>query len=805
MAKLVFDDENKTLKFDEPAATTPTGLPALSSSATPSIDAAEPNAAPQPQPAPGAAPLPGMTPAPAPQLAGDLTPGSSAPAEPDINQNLVFGDPTLGIRPVNIDYLGFGREVLRQASTTVGLIKGAAIGAAAAGGPLDPPGALVGGVIGAALGYGLAKSSNDTLDRAIGDRPPITDVKEGFNEAVRDVDEGAKIEMMGHIIGVPIGKVLEFAAGPISGALVGGKEAMAQIIQKAKDFGMELSPAEVTKSKGLSLLENFLSNVPFAAGKFQKEQLAQLQALSAKRQSILDSNGGEKALEEAGLKMRNLIDDVTKDFRNFDEDNLARLKDRVLQKVGSPESYHDLIQPLEQANEKNISRMRDFKNQKYENLAQIMPDDLSGTPTELHAVASQALPELERALPELQDSSALSIVKGVLSKDTMSASELVANRAALNNWVAKNTNFGTGEMTNAARIGKQMIGAIDEDLGSLAESTGDQTLIDSFKLARQANADYKNYLNDPLVRKIASNQKPEAIVASVYTPGNDSEIQKFQEKFGPDFSDRAKKVFLSSLLGLNKVQGLEDVQPFTGDFIRNQMGKYGTTLKSILQPQEIRYLTRIADVVDGRQAMSDEIIKNPLLRSIMRSDRASTMVDLVVKPNDVGNVLAIKKYVGEDGMDQVRNGLLNKLLVKNQFGNFSPNKFSSEFGKYDERVLNEVFAPDVVKDLKDLSFMSSLSGGAEKVAGNPSGTSKNLITGMGIGYLVSHPIRGLAVVLGASQVTDLYLSAIGRRYLTQGFVLPVAAKIAPEIATKIMGLVYENSKRKDDLQKKQGE
>jgi hypothetical protein len=290
-------------------------------------------------------------------------------------------------------------------------------------------------------------------------------------------------------------------------------------------------------------------------------------------------------------------------------------------------------------------------------------------------------------------------------------------------------------------------------------------------------------------------------VASVYSPGNDTEIKKFQDFYGKDFAERAKKVFTNSFLGLTPDPTLPDA-PLTGDFVRSQMQRYGSTMNTIYTPKEVAYFREVADVLDGQKELAATVIKNPVMRSIITSPRASGIIDIIVKPKDVGNVAIIKQYAGEAGVKEIQNGLLNKLLVKNQVGTFAPQTFAREFNKYEPRVLKQVLPEPVYNDLRQLAEVSMRAGGAEAMAGNPSGTARNLLVPFGIGFMFHNPGAAASILIGSRAFTELYLSNAGRQWLTKGFSLPAMSDEAVKVASKITIMMLEKEREKEKGEQK---
>lgn len=137
------------------------------------------------------------------------------------------------------------------------------------------------------------------------------------------------------------------------------------------------------------------------------------------------------------------------------------------------------------------------------------------------------------------------------------------------------------------------------------------------------------------------------------------------------------------------------------------------------------------------------------------SSAPSDMVDSVLKPGRVEDAITAKALMGEEGFKSLKQGFVNRLLESKNLGR--------ELAKYDDEFLNSVFNPEELGALKDMVAIKGRAMGAEKLAGNPSGTGQTIgMFGTGIGLVnaakklfTGHPIEA------ASEATALLGGPIG--------------------------------------------
>lgn len=125
------------------------------------------------------------------------------------------------------------------------------------------------------------------------------------------------------------------------------------------------------------------------------------------------------------------------------------------------------------------------------------------------------------------------------------------------------------------------------------------------------------------------------------------------------------------------------------------------------------------------------------------STAPSDIADAVLKPGRVEDVNLAKALMGDEGFETLKKGFVNRLLESKNLGR--------ELAKYDDEFLNSVFRPDELRQLKDMVAIKGRALGAEKLAGNPSGTAQTVGT-MATGGALLHA--------GAKALTNPILAAL---------------------------------------------
>ena len=106
--------------------------------------------------------------------------------------------------------------------------------------------------------------------------------------------------------------------------------------------------------------------------------------------------------------------------------------------------------------------------------------------------------------------------------------------------------------------------------------------------------------------------------------------------------------------------------------------------------------------------------------------------------------------------------------------------------KYGNETLSALFNQKELYSINQLRHLSMFVQKAERMAGNPSGTAQN-VAAIGMGALmIRHPIRGTLYALTSKMAARLYLSPIGRKWLTEGLRTPAGVTNALNVHGKLL-------------------
>ena len=198
-----------------------------------------------------------------------------------------------------------------------------------------------------------------------------------------------------------------------------------------------------------------------------------------------------------------------------------------------------------------------------------------------------------------------------------------------------------------------------------------------------------------------------------------------------------------------------------------------------------------------------------LLGKISKKDAAG-IVDLLIRPNNTVRMTHFKKLMGEELTQEVETKFISEYLIKiNQYGSIYPNKMTNIYNKY-QKTLKNMFDKDTSKGIENLMTLAKNSTSIGEIENSQIGSAitargqfrtlvhsaSNLLflaagsgAGVGVGYAVGYPITGTVAALAAVFTPDiiarLYLSKIGRKYLTIGYLIPAKSKQAIELFTRM--------------------
>lgn len=697
--------------------------------------------------------------------------------------------------------LGASKEIARFAGETAGMVGGG----------------MLGGVGGAALGYGGVKAFERFLE---GEKATIP---EAALTTTKDVGTGFGAEIGGHVAGKYLGGMLEKISRPGVGRLI-SREEIVQRIKAAESLGVTLSPAEATGSKSLSLYESMLDKSPFSTTIINEwRELRQLKPIIAMREKALES-GNLKEVDVLGANIKNQVEQFVDRLRVVDEAKRQALKQRTLEKFGVTDSMEDLGKSAQEIIGKRSAEAVAKKNAVYAEMADFIPQENMATPT-LASTAKKNLEQLSQ-LPN-QDATLMktlkwasdsdiekratldsiaayppAVQKQIMEKNGIAGDVLVERdwgtlqrfRTQLNDLIRQNDlaiKSGNpslkGQTTNEGRIYGELKAALDKDLEGAAKKTGGE----AWDRYQAANAFYKDeyapiWKQAGIIRKVAFSN-PGAVADVVLQPRNVLEVETLRKAMGEQaFNETVKPAITNKLLGKSDI--------FDPKELAASLEKYGDeVIGKIYAPGEIAFLK---DIAKGGGFNLNEVIPAGMKSLVNEISKRSpeTVADVVLTawdktpntPRLVENILKIRTMVDKETFEGIKAEFASRLFQENPITKYiQPERLSRHIQKL-EPALKLLYSPEQVSWLNKVAETGRLMAMAEKSAANSSGTAMNVVTWGTFGAILNSPIQGIGTgVIAPKFMANIYLSDAGRRYFTEGLKTPLGTKRGTEIATKL--------------------
>lgn len=718
--------------------------------------------------------------------------------------------------------LGAAKEVARFGGETAGLIGGGMLGA-----PLGPAGA----VAGAGLGYGAVKALGRFLE---GEKATIP---QAALTSAKDVGTGAAMEMGGQIAGKTIGGLLERISKPAISTLPPG--VIAERIAKAKELGLELSPAELTGSKGLALYESMLDKSPFSTGVINAwRELRQLKPLVALREKFLSEGTGLQQTEVLGQQIKEQVNKFLGQYKSLDEAQLNILRDNVLKKMGSNDTYEAIGKSAQEAITARSKAVYEKAGELYTKVGESIPEGSVVNTSKMRDTALKLLEEESKKPISLQNPQVRRVLEDISGSKKALEGDIAAYpetmqqqiraqidaegiggfdwktvqsiRSELNSRIAtsdaamKMAQPGAKfQSSTEAGVYKQLRKALDKDITTFAEQTGGDVK-ESFDLANAFYKEGKLVYNAPAIRRMLSSN-PEKIVDMIFRPKGGSEVDLVIKAIGKEsFNKTLKPAFTKRLLDTGEI--------FSPKSLQTNIKKYGDEiLAKVYSPEELKVIRDLS--ANGQIQMESKLEGLSFLRTIA-NQRPEIIVNSILGSYErfpgsttiLNNSLVIRGIVDKSTFKSLQKEMSDRLFRLNQITDqVQPEKLAKTIQTYD-KVLQKFYSPEQVEWLKKVSDTGKVMASAERLASNPSGTAQNVVTWGTWGVIIKSLTSGqlgetvgglFSAVIAPKQMANIYLSDAGRRYFTMGMRTPIGTKKGIEIATKlseIAGLEYKETK-----------
>lgn len=722
--------------------------------------------------------------------------------------------------------------------------------------PTAPATAGVGPLLAAGGGYAAGSSLADTLDQLIGvvprgkffSLPTKEQVKSTIKDTAEDIKSGVTLEAGGQLIGIPIAYAGKALLTGVSKAVTRGPEYLQALREGASKIGINLTPAEIVGSKALSTLESILDNLPWTSGIIQRHRLGEMKKLNDLREELIKKEGSPERVEEIGLKIKNMIDSFMQKMGTVNKEAMNSMKTRLLQKMGSKFSYEDLDISAKEAVQRYQQQLNEQVHTAYEAVARQVPE-IMAEPKNAMKIAERIVQEQTSGPASLSNQKLLGTAKYFLKTQKDVPADVIQLYQVSNPIVKKQLEEQFPELLNTGLeksypqlvrdikklnqekfsridtsggkyridpIGKdydELVKALNDDLTDFAKQSGNEEILAAQEIANQL---YKKKLAlfEDKAFKLINNKYPGAVAKTVLQSGDTELIDRYRSLTGDALFNKAKQRLTNDILGLGPEQTV------IGDDIRRRVVQLGESAKSIYSNDELNFFKKLSNAVDLREEFTSDIISNPILKNMVNKGETvpEGIAKSIIKPENTTTKRVVEKFIGKDGVKKVADAFLPELLATNQnTKDFMPQTFAKTFNEYGYDTIKAWYGDDFALRLKQLADVGERMGSAERLAGNPSGTGRFMITfneGRRVGELAGKAITSAAgmggaygigagryllslagessLILGSRQLAKLYTSPAGRKLFVDGLITPQTAKAAGDISGRILAILSGN-------------
>lgn len=744
---------------------------------------------------------------------------------------------------------GAGRELYKTvgkpAIETIGMIGGGIIGAGSGFFGGAGVGAVPGAALGAGLGYTGARNLTGVLDSAFelerGLRKPTGG--EVVKENIKDIALGS--------LGPPTPMKTALQKEALALRKMGGQRITEAMLEGT---GIEATAAERTGSKTLAQVESLLEQVPFSSDIVQNWREAnQLKPLmDARNKYIKSGNINTPEGEALGLQIKEAIDKRLGQFDLAKTDATNKLRDDMLKKLGSSESYEALSKGAQEVisgksaqsvlNKNALySAVDDVMPQgelsftNYQNTAQKFKDELSqlpnsdkeltnilkwgteakGTPEQQKIkdiMAYTSNPELQAQLLKKEG------LEGITVGPTKDWKTMQNHRNQLTDIIngankPNNNPILHGQIDDTQRRAKLLRDALDKDFEAIAKQQGGEVL-EKYKIAQAFYGnEYAPVWKNKVIRSMA-NKNPDQVIDVAIKKGSTTEVNLIRKAMGDaDFDKTIKPAFTNKLLGAGKDA------PLDPNKLQKSIAEYGDeTLSKIYSPAELSMLKDVART--GKIILDKKLPNTSLLRSIANKP-SNVIVNSIIGAEEralgssvvLQNITALTPYLTAQQKEGVKTEFLKRVFKISEITrSVEPVTMSKNISRNQE-VLKKFLSKEELDGLNKIAAVSREMSKAQQMAANPSGTAKNVIAWGVANQLIFSPIEpltrgdvgesakrvGLGIttaILAPKVLARIYLNPKTRNLLIKGMTTNRDTQQGKDIARQL-AIVISNEQMSD--------
>lgn len=429
--------------------------------------------------------------------------------------------------------------VVRPTMEAGGAIAGGVIGQ----GAVPIPG--VGMAAGGALGYAAGKTGADLVERGLGTMEKIKSGAQAATETMDAIKSGMISEIGGNLAGRAAQTVIKK-----------GSPAAKAAYEKAKEWGVKLTPAEATRSRLLSSVEAVLAKTPFSSGMISRFRARQAEQLEQAANGLIETLGSTEAPQTVGQGAQQAIEQ--KMFKRL------AAKDQLFDRL----TKH--IHPGKLVDTQNVKETAEMLLQKE---AQLPAGDRN----------PEIVKYLESKIRDAQVGLSFDGFKGFRERLNQKIGDMADN--------------------SIKQIHKALKKAADMDMAAFTEREGG-ALESSWKKANKVHGAVKELYDDPNIRSIMDKANPSAIVNSLMNSKNTLQLTLLRKAMPEKAFQNVQKAMVTRLFegGVNQTPG---------QALNSNLKKYGEEyLEKAVTAKTLARLKEFAKVADAAQH-AEKVAGNP--------------------------------------------------------------------------------------------------------------------------------------------------------------------------------------------------
>lgn len=658
---------------------------------------------------------------------------------------------------------------LSKAGSFVGdIAEGVALGAGDIAKVVNP---AAGEALGA-VAYTAVKGVERGIRQLTGNISKETAGEELANQG-RDLKEGAVMMAGGGVIGKAATVVGNKILSPVYKQV---KEGAVKLIDK---FNYPATPADISHSKTLGILESVLGYKPLSGDVLLKRNTEKLTRMMQVREELINKGADNQTVEQFGKNIKKEAGAILSKYTNAKDEALSSMTDDFLNKYGSlskTEGGEQFVSAMSKDLKSRNENISSLYNQVKETLPQ-KGKDLVPLSNNIQSMAKELLDEELSKAPAQQNSKIIKTLQDFLPKDNnLGLSNEILNKNPALSAELKKANSMTwdgidktrgqllenrreilkatgGKETNESRIYSKLSGALDDEMTAFSEILGQveptkpslyhysETKIKGSTL-KAGSPHEQNYFGDG-VYLTEKGQFPGKFEYQAEMPQDlkildltsDRAYENFRNKISKEIGIPIKRTGQSLYDDFRYTAAYSKNEAATNKAIKEAVANISKGYDAIKAPYfgatptdnsfELILKNKDVNIKQGvKEVLAQARDASKTMHDLYDKDILNVMnkptediVDRIINKGEVTLIKQVKDTLGESGLEPIRKSFFKKIIggATGPSGIIDGKKLNKTLSSYGEDTLNQVMSPEQHTMLKKIGDKAIFIN--EKIAG----------------------------------------------------------------------------------------